>query len=261
MEKWDVILEYAKNIESLWGVLSLALLMFFIIFFVIWKTNKDIIINMFKKKQKAELSKTLENINEKLNLLTSENKIINNKLELIVKDRRNNKETIEKMLDVQDKVMILLTEKQRIKDFEEKNRIELHNLINNQLIQNHALKTFLVNGLEKGMEFFKQMRSRGLESEFTNLYEDFKVVFKEVRNNINLKVLFDKDIDKSKKFMIDLKTIVIKPNINKFIIDFKELQLIHTNGKLLNKFEDLSELFIFTILKQSIKLYEKFEII
>ncbi|MCP4665199.1 MAG: hypothetical protein GY849_02440 [Deltaproteobacteria bacterium] len=263
MEKLDDLLEFAKGVDSIWSVLAFALLIFVVVFFVIWKTNKEIIINMFKKRQKSELFETLELIRENLSFLKSENTKVHRQLSIVVKDREQNKAVIEKMREVQDQMIILLTEKQRIKDFEEKNRIELNKLIKNELVTNKALKTFLVNGLSKGMMFFKSLRNRGLKSDFPRIEEDFKVIFKEVRNNVNLSALFkehENNIELSKKYVQDLKVIVIMPNIVAFIVDFRDLQIKYNNGKLLNKFENLAELFIFTILKQSIKLYDKYDI-
>ena len=114
---------------------------------------------------------------------------------------------------------------------------------------------------------------------------DFKVAFKEIRNNINLDAFFIEKLQNYKanyenskhlekilkqkkneiknltiKYITELKNVVIKPNIAKFLIDFRDLQIKYQNGKLIEKFEELTEVFMFTVLRQSIKLYDKYDI-
>lgn len=224
-----------ENVNNIWQLVAFLGAIVIPLFF------KYVFVDKPKNKKKDEEKKELENQIESL------------------KDKEQDDEIKEMKSDISDikETNNWIVERMKKKDDQEKHQISIKkkakNIIKAKEFKikspiNSELNRLIINSLKGFKELSEEIYACNFNICMEDLYESAENYLKTAKRSIQLNKL---KIDEPVIFLEELEDYVIKPTLEKFIIDFKSLEGLE-NGVRRGRFAVISETFISSMVEKSI---------
>lgn len=213
-----------ENIESINNIYSLIAVIIFLLIGsggAIWKIIETIQTKKVRTNLNMKLSQIDLSQNEQIGFINLKIEELDKNNEIIFTELKDLRQSVEEFLII-SKIEILKT------DLNKQMKTELHNFIVDNGIKNDEIEILLNNAMKFNFDLFSDLLREGLEN--VNLEGLRNQIYAKLQsNNFNLK----------KNLKEKLHDIIVTSTITTFIEEFKFLQKLYTNGKLLKEFYNL----------------------